>query len=231
MRMLVSYLIGIITAVVIVALGVLVALNGQGASLTVPGASVQVTMGWLVAAAVALGGVLAFLILIPGRLASAWQRWLLGQRAQGLERRLQALREQHAELQGSHRRLVEEHRHVMQQVLTPVAVGREGDAAQLPRTGPLYPDGRGRRGAERQRQVWEEQAREQVTPLDGLRARIAAMRVAVAAKLAGLRRADTRGDTPSTPDQGATPGGPGAAPSWRPPVPSIVQQDIGDPVA
>ena len=37
MRMLVSYLIGIITAVVIVALGVLVALNGQGASVTSQG--------------------------------------------------------------------------------------------------------------------------------------------------------------------------------------------------
>ena len=53
---------------------------------------------------------------------------------------MRALREQHAELQGSHRRLLEEHQRVMQQVLTPVAAGREqaaspayAGAATLPR--------------------------------------------------------------------------------------------------
>jgi hypothetical protein len=216
MRTLISFLIGIVVAAVVVGLGVLVAQNGQGEQFTVLGTSFQGDKGWLAVGAVALGFVLAFLVLIPGRLASAWRGWWLGRHGQVLEDRLRALREQHAELQGSHRRLLEEHQRVMQQVLTPVAASREQVAAHLPRTGPLYPDGGGRRGAPLERQV-REQSREQGALLDRLRARITAIRVALVAKLAGLRRTGTHGgthgDTPSTTDEGPTPQGPSAATS------------------
>jgi uncharacterized membrane protein len=213
MRRLISFLIGIVLAVVVVGLVVLVAQNGQGEQFTFLGTTFQGDKGWLAAGAVALGFVLAFLVLIPGRMASAWHGWWLGRRGQTLEDRLRALREEHAELQGSHRRLLEEHQHVMGQVLTPVAAGRERDAAQLPRTGPIYPDGGGQRGAALEHQAREGQRRELAAPLDRLRARITAIRMALAAKLAGLKRTNTRGDTPGNTDQGATPQGPGAATS------------------
>jgi hypothetical protein len=125
MRTLISFLIGIIMAAVAVGLRVLVAENGQSEHFTFLGTTFQANKGLLTASAVALGFLLAVLVLIPGRLASAWQRWTLGKQAQALEDRLRALREQHAELQGSHRRLLEEHQQVMQQVLTPVVAGHE----------------------------------------------------------------------------------------------------------
>jgi hypothetical protein len=125
MRTLISFLIGIITAAVVVGLRILVAENGQGEQFTFLGTSFQGDKGWLMAGAVALGFLLAVLLLIPGRLASAWRRWTLGRQALVLEDRLRVLREQHAELQGSHRRLLEEHQRVMQQVFSPVVAGRE----------------------------------------------------------------------------------------------------------
>jgi hypothetical protein len=164
---------------------------------------------------VALGFFLAFLVLIPGRLASAWRGWWLGRQGQALEDRLRALREQYAELQGSHRRLLEEHQQVMQQVLTPVAAGREqavsvAHAAEpLPRTGPVITPASARRPGSAE----AAQPRQAGAPLDRLRERITAIRVALAAKLAGLKRTSTRGDTPNSTDQGPTPQGPTAATS------------------
>ena len=140
MRILISFIIGIVMAAVAVGLGVLVAENGQNEHFTFLGTSFQGNQGWLTVGAVALGFLLAVLMLIPGRLSSAWHRWELGREARAREERMRELREQHAELQGSHRRLLEEHQRVMQQVLTPVAAGREqaaspayAGAATLPR--------------------------------------------------------------------------------------------------
>ncbi|MGO8947953.1 MAG: hypothetical protein ACLQUY_09880 [Ktedonobacterales bacterium] len=129
MRILISFLIGIVMAVVAVGLGVLVAENGQSEHIIFLGTSFWGNKGWLTVGAVALGFLLAVLLLIPGRLSSAWQRGALGRQARARDDRLRELREQHAELQGSHRRLLEEHQRVMQQVLTPVMAGREQAAS------------------------------------------------------------------------------------------------------
>jgi uncharacterized membrane protein len=217
MRTFVSLVIGIILAAVVVGLGVLVAQNGQGEQFTFLDTSLQGDKGWLAAGAVALGFVLAFLVLIPGRLASAWRGWWLGRQTQALEDRLRVLREQYAELQGSHRRLLEEHQRVMEQVLTPVAADRgqvvataRANAAEpLPRTGPIIASASARRPAP----AGGPRLRTAGTPLDRLRERITAMRVALAAKLAGLKRTRTSGDAPSNTDQGSTPQGPTAATS------------------
>jgi hypothetical protein len=57
----------------IVALGFIVADNGQSAQVGALGYSLQLAQGWTMAAAAAIGFLLAFLLLIPGRLASAWR--------------------------------------------------------------------------------------------------------------------------------------------------------------
>jgi uncharacterized membrane protein len=125
MRTFIAFLIGIVMAAVVVGLRILVAENGQGEQFTFLGTTFQGDKGWLAAGAVALGFILAVLLLIPGRLASAWHRWTLGRQASALEDRLRVLREQHAELQGSHQRLLEEHQRVMQQLLSPAGASRE----------------------------------------------------------------------------------------------------------
>ena len=125
MRILMSFLVGIIMAAVAVGLSVLVAENSQSAHFIFLGTTFQGNKGWILAGAVLLGFFLAILLLIPGRLASARHRWTLRQQARSQEDRMRALREQHAELQGSHRSLLEEHQRVMQQVLAPLATGQE----------------------------------------------------------------------------------------------------------
>jgi len=125
MRILMSFLVGIIMAAVAVGLGVLVTENSQSEHFMFLGIAFQGNKGWILAGAVVLGFLLAILLLIPGRLASARHRWTLRRQARAQEDSMRALREQHAELQGSHRSLLEEHQRVMQQVLAPVATGQE----------------------------------------------------------------------------------------------------------
>ena len=125
MRILMSFLVGIIMAAVAVGLSVLVAENSQSENFIFLGTTFQANKGWILAGAVLLGFFLAILLLIPGWLASARHRWTLRRQARSQEDRMRALREQHAELQGSHRSLLEEHQRVMQQVLAPLATGQE----------------------------------------------------------------------------------------------------------
>jgi hypothetical protein len=134
MRVLLSFLIGIVAAAVVVSLGILVAQNGQTAQLTVLGVAVRTQMGWLIAGAVGLGFVLALLLLIPGQMARAWRGWWLGRQMVALERRFVALSEQQATLQGAHQRLLAEHQQVLAHVLAPTGgppgvPGREAAAA------------------------------------------------------------------------------------------------------
>ena len=216
MRTFISFLVGLVTAAVVVGLGVLVAQNAQNEQFTFMGATFQGAMGWLTAGAVALGFLLAFLVLIPGRLASAWQRWMLGQRGQALENQLRELRQQHAELQGSHWSLLEEHRLVMSQVLTPVAAGRVQTSsvapAAAPAAAPMWRTGAiVMPAAERQPAAKAPVSLQHDAPLDRLRLRITAMRVALAAKLAGLKRSATRDHSPDNGDKGKTPQAPTAA--------------------
>jgi hypothetical protein len=139
MRIAISFLIGLLIAATVVALGVLVTHNGQSEQLTFLGVTLQSEAGWVVAAAAALGFVLAFLLLVPGRLASAWRGWAMSRQVQALEQRLRALREEHARLEGSHQRMLAEHQRVMDHVLTPVAASSAGGgaaAADPPRSPP-----------------------------------------------------------------------------------------------
>jgi uncharacterized integral membrane protein len=120
MRTPLSFLIGLLTVATAVALGILVMQNGQDAAFSFLGNTLQAPQGWAVAGAAVLGFVLAYLLLIPGRLASSWRTWWLGRQTHTLETKLLALQEEHTRLQGSHQRLLEEHRHVVDQVLAPV---------------------------------------------------------------------------------------------------------------
>jgi hypothetical protein len=132
MRTLMSFLIGLLTMAAVVVMGAVVVQNGQNAQLSFHGTSFEVAQGWLVGGAAALGFVLAFLLLIPGRLASTFHSRGLGRKGQNLEQRMQGLRDEYAQLQGSHQRLLEEHRHVLDQVLAPVAAAQGADPTRAP---------------------------------------------------------------------------------------------------
>jgi uncharacterized membrane protein YgaE (UPF0421/DUF939 family) len=142
MRSLISFLIGMVaaTAAAVVGLGISVAQQGQSAQFTFLGMSLQADQRWVVAGAVALGFLLALLLaallLIPDRVASARRSGALSRYARALEEQLRTLREQYAQLQGGYRNLLEEHQRVMGQVLpsgaaappTPVPGAMEGHA-------------------------------------------------------------------------------------------------------
>jgi uncharacterized membrane protein YciS (DUF1049 family) len=198
MRTLISFLIGLLTMAAIVALGFVVAQNDQNVHVTLQGTSIEFAQGWMVAGAAALGFLLAYLLLIPGRLASALRSASLSRQGQRLEQRMQGLREEHAQLQGSHQRLLEEHHHVLSQVLAPVGAEYEpvapsalampaATAEAFERTGPLRP----------RRQAMDPDAEDQPTPprpplLDRVRQRFAAWRARLRAWF--QRRRDHAGD-------------------------------------
>ncbi len=71
MRTVIAFVVGIATAAVVVGLGVLVVQNTQSEQLTFLGTTLFVDKGGVVAGGVALGFVLAVLLLLPGRLAGA----------------------------------------------------------------------------------------------------------------------------------------------------------------
>jgi len=127
MRSFISFLIGLVaaTAAAVVGLGISVAQQDQNAQFAFLGVSLQADQHWIVAGAAALGFLLALLLatllLIPDRLASARRTGALSRQAQALEEQLRALREQYAQLQGGYRNLLEEHQRVMGQVLPPPA--------------------------------------------------------------------------------------------------------------
>ena len=109
MRGFIAFLIGLMTAAFIAATGVIVTQNNQGEQVTFLGLTFQGYVGWDLAAAAGLGFILAFLLLIPGRLASAWRLGGLSRQARALEQKLAALRQEHAKLEGQHDLLREEH--------------------------------------------------------------------------------------------------------------------------
>ena len=123
MRLLLAFLIGVVTAAIVAGLAILVVQNNQRELLLFLGTTVQLSQGRIVATASTVGFLIAVLLLFPGWLASARRSYLLGRQAHLQETHLQALREDYARLRGGHQRLVEEHQRVMDQVLTPIAVG------------------------------------------------------------------------------------------------------------
>jgi hypothetical protein len=180
----------LITAAV-VGLGFVVARNPQNTQLDVLGNSLQTGMGLVVAVAAGVGFVLAFLLLIPGRLASAWRSWNLSRQGQDLEAKLQALREEHAHLQGRHQHLLEEHSQVLHQVMTPAQAGSlQATASRTPAavpaqplkpTGPLYPSGY------RPQPAAGKAPSSSPSPIERLQHRIAAMKAAFQARIAKMR--------------------------------------------
>ena len=188
MRTPLSFLIGLLTVATAIALGILAVQNGQNASFSFLGNTFQASQGWAVAGAAALGFLLAYLLLIPGRLASIWRTWWLGRQAQTLETKLLTLREEHARLQGSHQRLLEEHRHVVDQVLARMEPARTAEATvveaseqphQIPLISPPIPLSR----AEQERKAhWLS------TLMDRLRDRYQSLRARIQAKIRQLRK-------------------------------------------
>jgi uncharacterized integral membrane protein len=130
MRIMVAFLIGLVTAATVVALGVLVAQNGQSEQLTFLGDTLHSAAGSVVAGAAVLGFLLACLLLIPGRVATGWHRGAMSRQAQAQGGQLRALREEYARLEGSHQRLLAEHHRVLEHVLVPGAASGERQSAQ-----------------------------------------------------------------------------------------------------
>lgn len=131
----------------------LIVQNAQSEQLAFLGATVSGDKGRVVAGAVALGLVLAVLLLLPGWLASAWHRAHLHRQTQTLEKRLLTLREEHAQLHGGHQRLVDEHGLVLDRVLPspsslpsvpsvpPSRLAAPPPSEQTPQMTPLVADG------------------------------------------------------------------------------------------
>jgi uncharacterized integral membrane protein len=144
-----SVLFGLLTIAAVAAMGVIVTQNDQNARLAFLGNTMQFAQGWTIAGAAALGFLLAFLLLIPGRLASGLRAVGLSRQGRLLEERLRGLREEHTQLQGRHQRLLDEHQRMLNQMPAPVAAGERqaaaplampaASAAGLPRTGPILP--------------------------------------------------------------------------------------------
>jgi hypothetical protein len=161
MRSLIFFVVGMVaaTAAAVVGLGIGVAQQGQSAQFSFLGMSLQADQRWIFAGAVALGFLLALLLaallLIPDRVASARQSGALSRYARALEEQLRSLREQYAQLQGGYRNLLEEHQRVMGQVLpsgaatppTPASGAIESRApvasSALPATAPATTTGNG----------------------------------------------------------------------------------------
>jgi Zn-dependent protease/CBS domain-containing protein/uncharacterized integral membrane protein len=99
--------------------------NTHSIQLNLPGIEVQAGLGVLVAGAVALGIVLAFLYLLPGRLRASWRGQRLSRYVQRLEGELRTIREQHDPL----------HADVHEQAPSTY----QPPLATLPRTGPIVP--------------------------------------------------------------------------------------------
>lgn len=121
MRIISSLLVGMIAAAIIAALGIAATQNLQRDQLTLASTTLQTNTGWLIVSAAALGFLVALLLLVPGRLASAWRRRSLSRQGQQLQDTVALLREQYAQIQGSHQRLLEERQHLLAQ-LVPTAV-------------------------------------------------------------------------------------------------------------
>lgn len=130
MRAFGTFLAAMVALVILLAMALIVLQNGQTVRLTVLNTTLSGPAGLGVAIAAGLGFLAAFLLLFPGRLASAWRRSALSRRSRALEANLGALREEHAQLRGSHALLLEEHQLVMSHMLNAEPdAGREDDTA------------------------------------------------------------------------------------------------------
>lgn len=116
MRASVSFLIGIVSAVVVATFIVLVAQNAHPVTLAFPGGSIAEAGGALLAVAAVVGFALALVIATPGRVAAAGQHRRRTRQLADTQQRLTLLREMYAELHGDYQRLFEEHWHLLNTV-------------------------------------------------------------------------------------------------------------------
>jgi hypothetical protein len=139
MRVLIAFFVGIVTAAVVAGLGVLVIQDSQSEQYTFLGLTLAADKGVVVAGAAAVGFVLAVLLLLPGRIASAWHRAHIRQQTRTLEERLHVLREEQAHLHGGLQRLVEEHGQVLDRVLPSSSPSPAPAPAPAPASPPAAP--------------------------------------------------------------------------------------------
>lgn len=105
MRAITSFLVGIIAALVALSLAVIVVQNSSSVDVIFLGRTYQAATGWLLLIFAGVGFVVAFLLLIPGRLASAWRSWGLSKQTHRLQDKLVDVQTQYALLEGELRLL------------------------------------------------------------------------------------------------------------------------------
>lgn len=105
MRAVTGFLVGIIAALVALSLGVIVVQNSVSVDVIFLGNTYQAPTGWLLLIFSGVGFVVAFLLLIPGRLYSAWRSWALSKQTHRLQDKLVDVQTQYALLEGEVRLL------------------------------------------------------------------------------------------------------------------------------
>lgn len=149
MRMLWGFVVGIIAAIVVIAMGIWVAENSFGMSWHYFGNTFIVNAGWIAGASFILGFLLAALLALPAWIASGVRGWSLGRQNARATSELDQLRAERERLGVEHERLIGEHRQVLAerdqmrtrlasaQRATPAAAApvTSAPAAMAPRTG------------------------------------------------------------------------------------------------
>lgn len=105
MRAVTAFVVGIIAALVALSLGVIVVQNSVTIDVIFLGNTYQAPGGWLLLVFAGVGFVVAFLLLIPGRLFSAWRSWALSKQTHRLQDKLVDVQTQYALLEGELRLL------------------------------------------------------------------------------------------------------------------------------
>ena len=136
MRAVIGFLVGIIAALVALSLGVIVVQNSASVFVTFLGRMYQAPTGWLLMIFSCIGFVVAFLLLIPGRLAGAWRSWALSKQTHRLQDKLVDVQTQYALLEGEVRLLRAERQQMTGLGVAPSArPAAPGGASPTPRVG------------------------------------------------------------------------------------------------
>ena len=202
MRAVTGFLVGIIAALVALSLGVIVVQNSVSVDVIFLGNTYQAPTGWLLLIFSAVGFVVAFLLLIPGRLVSAWRSWALSKQTHRLQDKLVDVQTQYALLEGELRLLRAERQQRTGVALgsnaSPAASAGEGDLARMG-----APDRSSAAGVPAPRPVAVAVAERPVTPGaapakrkasagERLRLRVAMMRGRLKARVQQVRKRMTR---------------------------------------
>lgn len=102
MRALRNFIVSILSAVIIVVLAIFAVQNLQGITTHFIGFTFRPSVWWVSIGSAALGFLLAFLILAPGRIASGWRARTLSREHLRREQELSVLRQEHESLVAQH---------------------------------------------------------------------------------------------------------------------------------